>query len=172
MQDHHPVLTRRFTTRLDGSPAIEASADGGILLSAVPVRTLDHDDLFALVLLADVTVSGAENPGASVTNSVDLILREFAGEIAMFAHCPIQHILWIELDSAGNFDHLLPSWPAETAAGTRPERVDWAPLHSPTKGRRTARAFTAVWDPYGQVLLASTAQQLRCSVSDFYRQVA
>src|SRR5437660_1260979 len=117
MQEPCTLFSRRFDVRLDTNPAITPSSDGGIALSAVPIRTQDQEDLFALVLVADAEVIGAKNRGACATNSMELILGEFAAQIAQFAGCPIQHILWIEVDRAGHFDHVLPSWPASVAAG-------------------------------------------------------
>lgn len=111
----------RFIVRGAGQAPVEAS-DGGIALAAV---ALDSGAVLALV--ADLEAIGCPNLGVSATNAIGEILAVFWPRLCLLFGVDEQAVIWIEWDSAGKFDALVPIRDARRSLTIHP---NWRPLRS------------------------------------------
>ena len=131
-----------FNVRPDPSARREAD-NGGIVLSAVASDT--GTDRLAHVLVVDANSVNAPNAGASATNSMPLIVGKLAGEVCDALRVSPGQTVWVEVDSDGHFDYVLPQWPGVIGAKA-PIPVSWGPVLYPPLPSRSARAY---YEPRG-----------------------
>lgn len=127
--DHDPSGARsrmlrhlsRFAVPVAGQAPVESS-DGGLALAAV---ALDSGAVLALV--ADLEAIGLANAGASATNAIGEILAFFWPRLCRFLEVEEQDVIWVEWDSAGKFDALVPVRDPRHSLSIHP---NWRPLRS------------------------------------------
>ncbi len=136
----------RFTVHRAGEMPVAAS-DGGIALAAV---ALDSGAVLALV--ADLEAIGCGNPGVSATNAIGEILAGFWPRLCLLFEVDEQSVIWVEWDSAGKFDALVPVRDARHSLTIHP---NWRPLRSgvtQSGGRELADLIALFGKPGGDLV--------------------
>ena len=123
-------ISARFN--VDSGRGIYESPSGGIVLEA---SRLDlGDSVVALALVADLSgVDGGRNWGQSLTNCLDTVIQTYRDTI--METLGAEDVLWIELDSLGGFDQVIPDF-----SGARPS-LHWQPIVSGLDSGRTEKDF-------------------------------
>lgn len=129
------IFEVRFNVRIGSLPTILQDEAGGVLLLATCADQAEHAPV---VLVVDMEALGHPNPGASATNAMEEVVGFWADPIAAALSRTPRDLVWVQLDSLGGFDVVIPKVTEHGAAAS----VDWRPLRS-LSGRQAHRAEAA-----------------------------
>lgn len=142
----------RFSASLHALTPIPLDPVGGILW--VAAREPADAEHASVALVVDLASLGHRNDSASATNAMEHIVGRWGAAAAAHLACRLGDVVWVQLDSLGRFDIVLPTFLGRGA------RVEWRPLRS-LSGRFEAcsqHSFLELFPAVGPRLLGQLAK--------------